>query len=82
MKFNDLRNKYKIPQTIYSRNKSIEHGKILEIPIVAAMLFVNKMNFSDSLKIFIFGQPKKMYRICFFFLFLKPLFYFFLQIVV
>lgn len=66
MKFNDLRNKYKIPTTIYSRNKSIEHVKILEIPIVAAMLFVNKMNFSDSLKIFILGQPKKMYSMCFF----------------
>lgn len=51
---------------IYSRNRSVEHVKILEIPIVAAMLLVNKMNFSDSLKFFIFGQPKKMYRIYFF----------------
>lgn len=51
--------------TIYSRNRSVEHVKILEIPVIAAMLLVNKMNFSESLKIFIFGQPKKMYRIFF-----------------
>ena len=33
--------------TIYSTNRSVGHVKILEIPIVAAVLLVNKVNFSD-----------------------------------
>lgn len=49
--------------TIYSTNRSVGHVKILGIPIVAAVLLVNKVNFSDSLKIFIFIQLRKMYRI-------------------
>lgn len=75
MKFSDLRNiKYHI--TIYSRNSSVGHVKILEISIVAAMLLLNKNELQWIYEKFLFlANLEKCTK--FLFLSLKHFFIFF-----